>query len=324
MNGSKPFNAYAMFLTQNYCREDEYPMEFTYGYKYVELPYEKTVTKDIPTFEKLCDKAKECGFEKILIFTGDALRYDTHPEIALPGAWTKEELKRQIQRIKALGMEPVPMLDFSAAHDAWLGEYSRMLCTKEYYKVCADLIGELCELFGKPSLFWLGLANENEAVQERYKFINVRDDLQKARDTAFYIAECRRNGAKPWLCGELALTSPELFMKTVDKDVLIGGFIARDISAKAILKGDQFVADIEVFRKLAPLGYQITPALNAFRTFNVAETVTKFLSEYFSDEEKKNVAGFVRLPFIAVREENVYKLLFEAEHNKKALDAWNG
>ncbi len=324
MNAERPMTAYAMFLTQNYSRSEEYPMEFTHGYKYAELPYEKTITKDVPTFERLCDKAKECGYDKILIFTGDALEYGTHPEIALPGAWTKDELKAQIERIRSLGMEPIPMLDFSAAHDVWLGEYAYMLSTDEYYRVCADLIGELCELFGSPSLFWLGLCDENAEAQEKYKIRRVRDDLQKARDTAFYIAECRKHGAKPWLGGELALTSPELFEKTVDKDVLIGGFLARDFSTKAVLNGTQFIPDIEVARKLAPLGYKITPALNGYRVYYVGEWVTEFLNKNLSEEAKKNVVGFVRLPFLAVREENVYKLLFEAEHNKTALEAWNG
>ena len=323
-NAKKPMTAYAMFLTQNYCREDEYPMEFTYGYKYVELPYEKTITKDVPAFEKVCDKAAECGFDKILIFTGDALVYDTHPELALPGAWTKEELKAQIERIRSLGMEPIPMLDFSAAHDVWLGEYAYKLSTDEYYKVCADLIGELCELFGGPSLFWLGLADENESAQARYRVCTVRDDLLKARDTAFLISECRKHGARPWLCGELFLSSPELFEKTVGRDVLIGGFIARDFSAKSVLNGTSVIPDIDVYRKLAPLGYSVTPALNAYRVYFVGEMLTAFLRDNLSEAAKKNVVGFVRIPFLAVRAENIYKLLFEAEHTKAALEAWNG
>ena len=42
------------------------------------------------------DTAAESGFGKMLIFTGDALKYETHPEIAKEGAWTKAELKAQL------------------------------------------------------------------------------------------------------------------------------------------------------------------------------------------------------------------------------------
>ena len=318
---AETISAYTAFLTSNFSREQSLPMFFTPAYRHVETPYEPTVTKDIETFEKVCDKAAKSGFNKLLIFTGDALVYDSHPEIALPGAWTKTELKYQLDRIRSLGMEPIPMLDFSAAHDVWMGEYSKMVSTPEYYKVQSDLIAELCELFGHPSLFWLGMAGETAEVQQLFRLSVIRDPLLMAHDTAYLISECRKHGAKPWLCGELATQDKELFMKTVDRDVLIGGFTVKDFSAARVLAGIRPLADFAVFRTLAPEGYPITPALSAWRVRDVPEALISLLKGRIPHEAVK---GFVRLTFFPVRKENEHKLYYEAEVNREQTALWYG
>ena len=39
--------------------------------------------------------------------------YETHPDIALEGAWTKEELYDEISRLRSMGLNVYPLLDFS-------------------------------------------------------------------------------------------------------------------------------------------------------------------------------------------------------------------
>ena len=52
-------------------------------------------------------------------------------------------------------------MNFSAYHDLWLQEYGKsLISTPEYYKVCKDLIDEVCELFEYPEYFHLGLDEE--------------------------------------------------------------------------------------------------------------------------------------------------------------------
>ena len=53
--------AYAAFLTSNFSRDQEGVLDYTENYRRVEMPFEKTVTKDIPSFERLCDTAAENG-----------------------------------------------------------------------------------------------------------------------------------------------------------------------------------------------------------------------------------------------------------------------
>ena len=79
-------------------------------------------------------------------------------------------MKEEIARLKGLGLEPIPKLNFSACHDAWLKDYSRMIATPEYYKVCADVIHDTCEIFGNPRLFHLGWDEERMGAQRKSRY----------------------------------------------------------------------------------------------------------------------------------------------------------
>ena len=68
-----------------------------------------------------------------------------------------EELKEELQKLRDMGLTVYPKLNFSTAHDAWLGLYSRMVSTPEYYKVTKELIEEIYEMFLHPSAIHIGM-----------------------------------------------------------------------------------------------------------------------------------------------------------------------
>ncbi len=77
-----------------------------------------------------------CGMNRVLIDWGDGVKYDSLPEIAVNGAWSTSQLKKELKTIRKLGLEPIPKLNFSTGHKAWLGPYQRMISSDTYYKVC--------------------------------------------------------------------------------------------------------------------------------------------------------------------------------------------
>ena len=105
---------------------------------------------DLDVFHKIVEHLPEFGINTLLLDVGDGMRYDSHPEIGVKGALTPDELRREVRALRAMGIEPVPKLNFSAGHDAWLGQYERMLTTDIYREVVGDLIHEICEVFEKP------------------------------------------------------------------------------------------------------------------------------------------------------------------------------
>ena len=67
-----------------------------------------------------------------------------------------------------------------------------MVSTPEYYKVCADLIKEVCEAFGNPEFFHLGLDEENAANQVYREFVHIRNNKLWWHDAYFYFDEVEK------------------------------------------------------------------------------------------------------------------------------------
>lgn len=113
------------------------------------------------------------GITTVVLDLGDGVRYESHPEIAVRGAWTPARLKRELLKLRALGLEPVPKLNFSATHDEWLGPYSRCVSSDTYHGICRDVISEAIHLFEGPRLFHLGMDEETMTHQKFDSYIVV-------------------------------------------------------------------------------------------------------------------------------------------------------
>ncbi len=157
----------------------------------------------------------------VVIDLGNAVRYESHPEIAVKNAWTASQLQKELKRIRKMGLEPIPKLNFSTGHDTWLGEYSRMVSTEKYYRVCTDLINEVCILFDKPRFFHLGMDEENASHQSHYKYIMVRQDDAWWKDFYFLVGEVEKNNSRAWIWSDYMLWSfPDQFFERMPKSVI--------------------------------------------------------------------------------------------------------
>lgn len=160
------------------------------------------------------------GMNMVVIDLGDAVKYESHPEIAVKNAWSTSRLKTELARIRKMGLEPIPKLNFSAGHDQWLGDYSRMVSTPTYYKVCSELIAEVTQLFGKPRFFHLGYDEENANNQRFLNVSIVRHGEQWWKDFYFFVKEVEKGGVRPWIWSDFAWENEEEFFKKMPKSVL--------------------------------------------------------------------------------------------------------
>lgn len=110
---------------------------------------------DESLYNDILKRMKQAGMNMIVLDLGDAIQYESHPEIVVKGAWSQAKLKGELQKMREMGLEPIPKLNFSAGHDQWLHDYSRMVSTPTYYKVCRELIEETVQIFGKPRFLQL-------------------------------------------------------------------------------------------------------------------------------------------------------------------------
>ncbi|MCX7013169.1 MAG: Tat pathway signal protein [Candidatus Sumerlaeota bacterium] len=160
------------------------------------------------------------GMNRVVIDVGDGVQFRGRPEIAVPGAWTGERLTEELKRLRDRGLEPIPKLNFSTCHDAWLGDYARRVSTPEYYAACRDLIAETAELFGGPRFFHLGMDEETAAHQRFHAYVVVRQYELWWNDLEFYFREVEKAGARPWVWSDYLWHNRDLFLERMPKSVL--------------------------------------------------------------------------------------------------------
>jgi hypothetical protein len=182
--------------------------------------YSPDLRCDDDLWAELTQRMADAGFTMIVIDLGDGVRYASHPEIAVNGAWSPDRLGEELARLRNLGLEPIPKLNFSACHDAWLGEYGRMVSTKIYYEVCTDLIDEVARLFDGPRFFHLGMDEESAGDQRDLEFAVMRQHDLWWRDLQLLSAAVDRTGARPWIWSDHAWRHPESYYARMPKRLL--------------------------------------------------------------------------------------------------------
>ena len=182
-----------------------------------------TMWFDESLWNDMFDEAVKAGLNTVFVDIHEALRYSTHPELAVEDAWTKQRMRREIARFKDAGILLTPKLNFSATHDWWLGEYAKIRSTKEYYRVCRELIEEMCHLFPDAKYFNIGMDEEDYTHQAGRQHVNFRrgkayfDDMQ-------FLCDCVRDGGKTPIVWYSALIKQyEDFKKYIEpEDIILG------------------------------------------------------------------------------------------------------
>ena len=160
------------------------------------------------------------GMNMVVIALGEAIQYPSHPELWVEGSWEVGRFRKELARLRAMGLEPIPKLNFSATHDAWLKEYSRMLSTPEYYRVCADLVRDVCEIFDHPRLMHLGYDEESYTHQKDFRFCAMRQGELWWHDFLFIAREVERRGTRPWIWSDYVWQHREEFFNRMPKSVM--------------------------------------------------------------------------------------------------------
>ena len=182
--------------------------------------YRPFLTFDDPTWDTLLIEMASAGINMVVLNIGDAIQYESHPEISVKNAWTIEKVKSELAKMRKLGLEPIPKMNFSTTHDLWLGEYSRMVSTKKYYEVCRNLINEVCALFDYPRFFHLGMDEETGYYQRNLNYAVMRQNDLWWGDFYFFIGEVEKNNVRPWIWSDYAWSHPDVFFRKMPKSVL--------------------------------------------------------------------------------------------------------
>ena len=114
-----------------------------------DLKRQEKLIFDEAVWNRVVDKCEEHGLNTIVLDVNDGVQWESHPEISLPGAWSKEKVRSEVLRLREKGIQIIPKLNFSTTHDVWMGEYGRMVSTSVYYKVCVLYFDHRCGCLGR-------------------------------------------------------------------------------------------------------------------------------------------------------------------------------
>ena len=220
--------------------------------------YRPELTFDEPVWNMLLDQMASVGMNMVVIDLGDGVRYESHPEIAVKNAWTVKKLKSELDRVRELGLEPIPKLNFSTAHDLWLGKYSRMVSTDIYYHVCRDLIDEVIDIFGKPRFFHLGMDEENAHDQSQFNYTVIRQNDLWWNDFYFFVDQVEKRGVQAWIWSDYAWHHPDLFFKKMPKSVIQSNWYYGSSFDPDTLK-EPYKTSVQLYNKLEEYGYEQIP-----------------------------------------------------------------
>ncbi len=253
---------------------------------------------------KIVNRMAEAKLNTILIDLGEGIQYQSHPEIAIEGSWSIEKLRKELARLRGMGLEPIPKLNFSACHDTWLGEYSRMLSTQKYYSVCADLIKEVCEIFDYPRFFHLGYDEETADHQRTYDYVVIRQGELWWHDFLFFVKTVEDLNVRPWIWSDFCWKHKEEFMKRMPKSVLQSNWYY----------GKEFEPEksvyVQTYLDLEKAGFdQVPTGSNWSNDVNFGRTV-EFCKKNISRER---LYGFLQTPWKATVADSL-------EHHYRAIE----
>ncbi len=302
--------AYLIHLSDNMWCDIEYPTGRD-EYGNWNNGYGSTLRVDYDTWRQVIDFLPSQGFNTVLIDVGDAIVYDSHPEISLPGAWSKDKLKAELDHMRSIGLTPIPKLNFSTCHDAWLGEYSRIVSTPKYYEVCEDLIKEVAELFGYPELFHIGMDEENHEMQAKFRYCCVRQGDLWWHDLYFFMDVCQKVGARPWVWSDAVWTyfgKQDIFLKKMPKSALQSNWWYKNL----VYERDGSISDFRYagYLTLDEHGYDQVPTASA--CWGCSKNASQTMELGKSHLNPELVKGYMTAPWRRTYKHELYGLMYDA------------
>ncbi len=276
----------------------------------VDLRYDmfSTALDELHTDEKIwkqiTDFLPSQGINTLVIDVGEGMVYESHPELAVKGSWSKDKLKKELDRLRGMGITPIPKLNFSKCHDHWLGDYHYMTTIPEYYQVCEDTIREVVEVFGTPELIHLGMDDELVELQSTFKAEIQREDDLWWHDLYFMFDLCDKLGVRPWVNADAYWRLKGEYLEKMPKSVMQSNWYYDPF----VPCGDKPNGET-AYIDLDKAGFdQIPTCSSVWHRNNVIATFDNLKPALSPDRLK----GYLTTPVIETDSESYYTLMDEA------------
>ena len=248
---------------------------------------------DEKVWRSLTGRMAEVGMNMVIIDLGEAIQYPSHKELWVKGSWEIERFRKELARLRTMGLEPIPKMNFSAAHDVWLKQYEQMLSTEPYYQVCSDLIRDVSEIFDHPRFLHLGYDEETMGHQRKYLYGTVRQGDLWWHDFLWFVKETEKAGMRPWIWSDYVWHHPDQFYSKMPKSVLQSNwYYAAEFDFAKLPEGRR--TQLRAYEELDKAGFdQVPTGSNWSNDVNFAGTVKHCRAVCSPDRLK----GFMMAPW---------------------------
>lgn len=228
---------------------------------------------------------KESGVNTLVMDIGEAMRYESHPELAVDGSFDRSRMLAELKKLRELGFEVVPKLNFSTCHDVWLKEYSRMVSTPIYYRVCKDLIDEVCEVF-RPKYFHLGMDEESAPAQRFQNYAVLRQYDLWWHDLYYFVDCVEKNGARAWIWSDYIWKHTDEFLAKMPKSVMQSNWYYESEFEDA---DEKKAKRLKCFDILDAHGYDQVPTGSIFTDEDNFLKLARYSKEHISEQGLKGL-----------------------------------
>lgn len=281
---------------------------------------------DDAVWNEVVEATAEEGLNSLVLALADGIRYDSHPEIGTEGAWSTSRLKDEISRLRELGIEPLPKLNFGAGHDNWLGIYSRMVSTPTYYEVVSDLIAEVAEIFGSPEYFHIGMDEETYEHQKLYDYVVVRQSELWWHDLGFIADRVAETGARPWMWSDAAWTTPDTYFQRMDHRIVQSNWYYEpgfegDESGRPKEVSHRDGTAFMTYLDLEDFGFDQIPTASVFHKYDNLDATIAYCKDRISPE---HLLGFLHSTWLPLLPHHRDVHLKSVRQLGAAKRAWEG
>ena len=278
---------------------------------------------DDKMWDWILEEAPKQGFNHILLEVGDGIQFHSHPEISLSNAWSHRRVHKELARCREKGITVIPKLNFSAFHCNWLKQYSRMISSDIYYRVAADLIREVYEVFEHPEYIHLGMDEEDINLAKNRDYAVCRHGKLYWHDLR-YLCDCVADtGAKAAIWYDAAFVKPEEYRQHFDIDeVLLCPWYYWSLKPENFTKMEDFpwrgqfdhlnlrvIEDLPRLKNFREQGIDYCRAGQKYlpTSWPTRPNNTYNLMEFLMDAPDENILGHIVAPWVAAVSENKEK-----------------
>ncbi len=217
-----------------------------------------------PLWDRYLMKMKDCGVNTIVLDLGEGLRYESHPELAVEGSWTRETMTAELEK-----------------------------------QVCGDLIREVCDIF-RPRFFHLGMDEETAGHQTAYDYCVIRQHDLWWHDF-YYLVDCvERENARAWIWSDYMWNHRDVFLSKMPKSVLQSNWYYSPVfEDKELSDGGRNM--LECFDVLDKNGFEQVPTGSTWSSPDNTERLTAYCKSRFSGDR---LLGFMQTPWYLTLDAN--------------------